>query len=389
MEPQPMFPTTNSKKIIALNSAAVVSANPDDGSKSDLPSNPGEAQWPAYALELFESQPFRGYELSAILSGGERQAVFKSHDTTLDRPVAVKVMRPWKGREGIVEDFFSLAGSIARLKCPGVARGFDAGRGDGDFFLVYEFLPGESLEQKLRRRQSGKLTEKEAFKLVTEILGILQNLFDRGNPHGNLKPSNIIIADGGLPRLADIGFAWNLAWATDDEAFRAHPDHLPPERMAGELNIDIRGDLYSLGTIWFRALSGRPVFEGETPEETVRMHREEKAPLLSSIDPKISAETSNLIAWLLEKDRDARPRTPRAFLKKLAQHPLALETTGAADLADEEGEEKDEEETIISNIESGQVEPGSSEETPLPEDAVNTETLAAGSGEKDESNLPY
>lgn len=282
--------------------------------------------WSEYARDILERQPFQGYELSAILSGGDRQAVFKSHDTTLDRPVAIKVMRPWKSREGVVEEFFSLAGSIARLKCPCVARGFDAGRGDGDFFLVYEFIAGESLENKLRRRQSGKLSEREALKLAVEILGILQNLFDRGNPHGNLKPSNIILGDGGMPNLVDIGFAWNLAWSSDDEAFKAHPHYLPPERMGGELNVDIRGDLYSLGAIWFRALLGRPVFESATPEETVRMHMEENAPLASSIDPKISPETSALIALLLEKDRDARPRTPRAFLKKLAQHPLVIGT---------------------------------------------------------------
>lgn len=346
-----MFQTTNANNALAAHLNPTLDATPqaDENETPGIPSD--ESPWSAYALEILENQPFRGYELSAILSGGDRRAVFKSHDTTLDRPVAIKVMRPWQGREGVVEDFFSLAGSIARLKCPGVARGFDAGRGDGDFFLVYEFLSGESLEHMLQKRQSGKLTEKKALKLIVELLGILQNLFDRGNPHGNLKPSNILVADGDLPRLADIGFAWNLAWATDDEAFMAYPEYLPPERLAGELNVDIRGDLYSLGAIWFRMLSGQPVFEGETPEETVRLHMEQKAPLLSSIDPKISNETSTVIAWLLEKNRDARPRTPRAVLKKLAQHPLILENTGVAGMADSDDvcDESDEREIEENN----------------------------------------
>lgn len=288
-----------------------------------------------YANGVFERQPFRDYELSAVVAGDDRRAVLKGRDKVLDRPVAVKVMRTWRDREGLVEEFFSLAGSIARLKCPGVARGLDAGRSDDDFYLVYEYLPGESLEHKLQRRQSRRLTEKEAVKLVAEIAGILQNLFDKGNSHGNLKPSNIIVADGGAPRLADIGFAWNLAWPTDEAAFAAHPDYLPPERTAGELNVDVRGDLYSLGAIWFRAVLGRPVFLGDTPAETVRLHREEKAPALGSIDPKISAATSQLVRWLLEKNRDDRPRTPREFLKKLSEHPLVVEAAKPADAEDD------------------------------------------------------
>lgn len=298
-----------------------------------------EAEAAEYARGLFEKQPFRGYELTDVLFAGARRAVFKGIDQAFERPVAVKVMKPWPGRESVVEEFFSLAGSIARLKCPGVARGLDAGRGDGDFFLVYEFLTGESLAARLARLQTGRMTEKSALKLVAETAGILQNLFDKGNPHGNLKPSNIVISSDGVPRLADIGFAWNLAWPTDEAAFLDNPEYLPPERLAGEFNIDIRGDLYSLGAIWFRAVMGRPVFLGETPAETLRMHLEEKAPALGTIDPKISAATSQLVRWLLEKDRANRPRTPREFLKKLAEHPLAAEATGALE---EDGETDDE-----------------------------------------------
>lgn len=298
-----------------------------------------------YADDMLARQPFRGYELSAVLAADDRRAVFKAHDATMDRPVAVKVMRPWPGREGVVEEFFSLAGSIARLRCPGAARGLDAGRSDGNFFMVYEFLPGESLRRKLERRQTGRLTEKEALRLVRELAEVLQSLFELGNPHGNFKPSNIIIAEGGKPRLADIGFAWSLAWPDDDEAFRACPDFLPPERLAGEINIDIRGDLYGLGATWFRAVMGRPVFQGDTPVETVRMHIEEKAPALGTIDPKISAATSQLVRWLLEKDRDARPRTPREFLRRLAEHPLLAGEAESRPSGPSDGEADDDGET--------------------------------------------
>lgn len=298
---------------------------------------------PPEVAALLEKQPFRGYELRGVLSHDDHGAVFKGHDNTMDRTVAVKVMRPAPGREGVVEEFFSLAGSIATLRCPGAARGLDAGRGDGNFFMVYEFLAGESLQARLARRVTGRMTEKESLALVKELALVLQSLFELGHPHGNFHPGNIILGDGGKPRLAGIGFAWSLAWPDEDAACAARPDYLPPERIANELGIDIRGDLYSLGAVWFAMLAGRPVFVAEAPEEVLHMHMEMKSPSLCKLDPKITASTGQLISWLLEKDRDRRPRTPREFLRRLARHPLLAE--GAAD-------EEEDDETLGEDVEA-------------------------------------
>lgn len=282
----------------------------------------------AFAAAVFGKQPFKGYELEAVLASSDRTAVFKAQDRNMGRPVALKVMRPWPGRDGVVEEFFSLAGSIARLRCPGVARGLDVGRGDGDFFLAYEFLSGETLAERLRRRAAGRLTEKEAAILARETATVLHRLFEMGHPHGHLTPGNMILGERGAPRLTDIGFAWTLAWPDDAEAFRTAADFLPPERIAGEFNVDIRGDLYSLGAVWHLCLAGRPVFRGATPEETLAMHLEEEPPSVREADSRIGAATATLIRWLLEKDRDSRPRTPREFLRKLASHPLLAEEPG-------------------------------------------------------------
>jgi serine/threonine-protein kinase len=272
------------------------------------------------------------------LSHDDHGAVFKGHDNTMDRTVAVKVMRPAMGRDGVVEEFFSLAGSVARLRCPGVARGLDAGRGEGCFFMVYEFLAGESLRARLERRVTGRMTEKESLTLVRELALVLQSLFETGHPHGNFHPGNIIIGEGAKPRLAGIGFAWSLAWPDEDAACRARPDWLPPERIANELGVDIRGDLYGRGAVWFAMLAGRPAFAAETPDEVVRMHLEVKPPSLREFDPKIAPATGQLIKWLLEKDRDKRPRTPKEFLRKLAEHPLLNEGGAEGEAADGEAD---------------------------------------------------
>lgn len=281
----------------------------------------------AFAAELIEMQPFSGYQLSSCLSSDDRRAVFRAESAHLGRAAAIKVMRPSPLRSGAAEEFFSLAGGIARLRCPGLARGLDAGRGAGCFFMAYELVPGESLASWLGRRRSGRAGEKEALRLVLELARRLRELFDSGNHHGNLKPENIMLSPGeGGMRLLDMGFSWTLAWPDDRSAHAASPHFLPPERIAGELGVDIRGDLYSLGAIWHWLLLGEPVFRASTPEETLRLHLERDPVPPRERDPRLSAAASGLIMRLLARDRRDRPRTPLDFIKKAEEHPLFAET---------------------------------------------------------------
>ncbi|MDR2390114.1 MAG: serine/threonine protein kinase [Planctomycetota bacterium] len=276
-----------------------------------------------FADKLLAEQPFPGYRIEKSLASDDRRAVFKAESGLFEQAVALKVMQPWPERHNAAEDFFPLAGSIARLRTSAAARGLDAGRSGRIFFLAYEFTPGENLAERLARRQSGRMSEREALRMVRELARSLQKLFESGQPHGNLKPSNImLLPEGGEVRLLDIGFAWTLAWPDDADAFAAAPDFLAPERIRGDLNVDVRGDLYSLGAIWYRLLMGEPVFKASTPGETLRMHLDAQPTPPRERDPRLSAATSGLILRLLEKDRDARPRTPRDFLRRLGEHPL-------------------------------------------------------------------
>ncbi len=291
-----------------------------------------------YAAAFLEKQLVRGYNLRSCIASTDRSAVFKASDLNLDRTVAIKVIQPYAGRDGVVEEFFSLAGSVARVRSPAIARGLDAGRADGSFFMAHEFVSGETLAARLARRQTGKFTEKESLKLAGLLAGLLRDMFELGHPHGNVTPTNLILTEGGRGKLTDIGFAWNLAWPDDAAAFASKPDYLPPERINGDLNIDIRGDLYSLGCIWHKALLGEPVFAGNTPEETLAMHVGTQPVSPRERDPRLTSATAKLMLWLLEKERDARPRTPREFLRKLAAHPLLVEETQPADAETEQGD---------------------------------------------------
>ena len=291
-----------------------------------------------YAADLLAAQPFESYELGECLAAHDESAVFRATDRNMDRTVALKALRPWPGRENAVEDFFSQAGAVARVRHPGLARGLDVGRGGGSFFMAHELLRGESLEARLARRQTGRLLEKESLLLVRDLATILQGLFDIGQSHGDLRPSRVLLGDGGKPRLLGIGFSWTIAWPNDKAAFLAAPDYLSPERIAEEFTIDVRGDLYALGCLWHRALMGVPVFRGQTTAETLDMHLAAEPTPPREVDPRLSSASSQLILWLLEKDRDARPRTPRDFLRKLATHPLLADQIEEADDAGEKSD---------------------------------------------------
>ncbi|MDR1534638.1 MAG: hypothetical protein LBU64_06005 [Planctomycetota bacterium] len=282
-----------------------------------IPSSPPAVS--PFADGLLAGQPFTGYRLRECLDSDDRRAVFQAETAGSPGMAVIKAIRPWPDRPGTAEDFFSLAGGIARLRCPSAARGRDAGRGGGAFFLAYDPVPGETLA----RRQTGRIGESEALRLVVELARALRDIYEHGHTHGNLKPSNIMLAPkGGKAALLDIGFAWTLAWPDDRAAFLAKSEFLPPERIAGELNVDIRGDLYSLGAIWHWLLFGEPPFKAAAPEEALRLRLESPPVFPRERDPRLSAATSGLMTRLLEKDRDARPRTPGDLMRKLSDHPL-------------------------------------------------------------------
>jgi serine/threonine-protein kinase len=306
--------------------------------ESDEPAAPESA----FSRKLLAAQPFSGYELLECLEAEERSAVFKARDVSMDRTAVVKALRPSPERTGAVEEFFSEAGAVARIRVSGVARGLDAGRGGGAFFMVHELVRGDSLEERFSRRQTGKFTERETLDLVRRLGEALDELFTAGQRHGDVRPKRIMLLPGGGVSLAGIGFAWQTAFAGDGDAYLAKPEYLSPERIRGEKNYDIRADLYALGCVWFSALLGETPFHGAVPGETLRLHLEAEPASPRERDPRLSAATSRLLLSLLAKDRDARPRTPREFLKRLADHPFFSGGEGKG-VAGEPGEENNEE----------------------------------------------
>lgn len=267
-------------------------------------------------------QPFPGYEVLEKIAQGGMGAVFLARDLRLDREVAIKALVPHLASHAdAVEQFFNESRNVARLRHPGIVRGLDVGRAGKYFYFVMEYARGETLAAKLQRLERGRLPEKESLEIVRQAAEALQYIFENGLVHRDLKPVNLILDGKGGVKLCDLGVAREIEHPGHDAFVKGSPDYASPEQITGDPNVDIRADLYGLGCTWYHMLTGQPPFRSATPEETLRRHLHEEPKNLRELDPRLSAATSELVRWLLMKDRDERPRTPQAFLARLMKHP--------------------------------------------------------------------
>lgn len=283
----------------------------------ELPEGLSEKQ-----LELWE-QPFTGYRIINILGEGASGTVLLAEDLRLGREVAIKTLVPDPARaEAAPEQFFNEARQTARLRHENIVRGVDTGRAGKYFFYAMEYIRGESLQQRLDGLQSGRIRELESLQHVRQIANGLQFIFEQGLAHRDVKPRNILIGNDGIVRLADFGVAKDLAFPSAATQALACAEYVSPEFAADEANIDIRADLYALGCCWYRMLLGRSPFAGDSAPVILRKHISDDPTAPHEADPRITPATSQLILWLLTKDREKRPRNPQLFLAKLMTHPL-------------------------------------------------------------------
>jgi serine/threonine-protein kinase len=219
----------------------------------------------------------------------------------------------------------------ARLSHPNVITAIDAGQADGHLYYVMEYVEGMTVEDALEQRQV--FDERAALEITLDVAEALACFHAHGLLHRDIKPANVILCKGGGVKLADLG----LARATNDLELDAveegkaigTPEYISPEQVSGAFEPDIRSDIYSLGAMLYRMVTGRVPYTGETSREVMQKHADRATPLVLpvEINPEISSGTNELIVKMMAWDRLQRFRDPdevvRAVLDLLNETPAA------------------------------------------------------------------
>lgn len=232
--------------------------------------------------------------------------VYEAIHEGLDKPVALKVLH-----EGLVEDpdylqrFLREARAAARLNHPNVVRAYEAGEHGGRYYFSMELVEGEDLGERLAREVT--LPEDEALRVCAEVCAALSAAEEHGIVHRDIKPENVLVRPDGRVKLADLG----LAKVRGDGHLTAEGYTLgtvaffSPEQCRGSSSLDVRSDLFALGSLLYTLVSGElPFGRGENAPLTMQRIIEEEAPPIAAAPP-----TLRVLRRLMAKDASDRPAT--------------------------------------------------------------------------------
>lgn len=236
-------------------------------------------------------------------------AVYLAEDPVLRRPVAVKVLRGDLGTQpDWVRRFHDEATAIARLGNPHVVQVFDFGREAAEDYLVMEFVEGISLSDLLAAK-GGRLDEISASSIVCQAAEGLRAAHEAGIIHRDIKPDNLLIRRDGTVKIADFGISRILEEVsrTMTGSVFGSPLFMAPEQVEGK-NPSGAIDLFALGGVLFRCLSGRHPFEAEHAHAVMWRIVQEDAPRLATVLPGVSPDLDALVASMHGRDPSTRPR---------------------------------------------------------------------------------
>jgi len=247
------------------------------------------------------------YRIVAELGRGGMGIVYKAHEESLNRFVAIKVLGEHLTEDpDHVERFLREARSAASLNHPNIVQIYAVSEEDGRHFFAMEYVSGRSLQQILR--SSGPLDPIQVAKIALQTASGLRAAHEQGIIHRDIKPANLLIDDRGLVKIADFGLALvtgGVSRLTATGMFMGTPGYLSPEQCLDQ-DPDHRTDIYSLGVTLYEALSGKVPFTADSPLALLRQIVEIEPPDLGELNPDVDPELRTIVARMMAKDRDLR-----------------------------------------------------------------------------------
>jgi tetratricopeptide (TPR) repeat protein len=228
--------------------------------------------------------------------------VYKATDLALDRPVAIKLVAPALAEDRDFRERFETESKLAAsLDHPNVVPVYRAGEDHGVLFLVMRYVPGFDLRSLIRR--DGAIELDRAVTIASQVAAALDAAHRHGLVHRDVKPANVLLADGDHVYLTDFGLSKRLAAAdgpTDDGGFIGTVNYVAPEQIRNQ-PIDARTDVYALGCVVFHMLTGSVPFPLESQEATMWAHLSTAPPAVSERLPTLSPALDPVVAQALSK----------------------------------------------------------------------------------------
>ncbi|MBE7464636.1 MAG: protein kinase [Planctomycetes bacterium] len=261
------------------------------------------------------------YELLELIGTGAMGAVYRARQTSLDRLVALKLLKPELARDpAFVARFQREARATARLSHPHIVAGIDVGCDEGMHFFAMEFVEGQTLRQLMERFK--KLPEKELARIGAAMADALAHAHRYGIVHRDVKPENILLDSAGVPKLLDLGLS-RIERGEDSDLTQTGtavgtPHYMAPEQARGAKDLDGRCDAYALGCTLYHAATGRTPFEGPTGAVVMSKRLTETMPHPQTVRAELSDGFCSLLEQLTARERDDRPADLRTIAREFA-----------------------------------------------------------------------
>lgn len=255
------------------------------------------------AAESTGPMQYGRYRIVKELGKGSMGVVYQAHDPQIDRPVALKVLRPDRvGSEAFVQRFLKEAKAVGRLSHPNIVVVYDIGEDHGTVYISMEFLEGRPLSELLKARS---LSLSQALKIAVQVSDGLDYAHSKGIVHRDIKPSNIIVQPDGRVKITDFGIARIqdplATQQTQAGEILGTPAYMAPEQVLGQ-PVDGRADLFSLGVILYEMTAGQRPFTGESLMTMFRSITEDTPREPLELNPSLPGELSRVILKSLAKD---------------------------------------------------------------------------------------
>ena len=256
---------------------------------------------------LPESIAHGRYAVSKVLGEGGSATVYRALDTTLDREVAIKLLKASSASSETNSRYLREAQIAARLVHPNIVATFDVGTDGGHSFIAMELVDGSNLKALIQSRPAGGLSLEEILKIARQICRALEYAHARGVYHCDVKPENVLLTKDGDVKLADFG----LARAVDrprlanQEGPVGTPGYVAPEVVRGQ-GQDARSDLYSFGAVLYEMMTGRPPFTGKDELSLLSSQLNDVPRPPTALVPNASPALERIVLRLLEKNPESR-----------------------------------------------------------------------------------